>query len=195
MMLTIIARAVNILFQQSLHIKNILKVVHNIISANKRLIPKANPNALPNINDPNNYCSSYQYTFSRKSVYNAHLKRVQNLMPADDDLRFRKPNLDILPDINDPNNYCLSCQHTFSTKHKYKMHLRVVHHLNIPFQRPRRVNIKPGVIPDWNNKRKCCCVCDRTSKNLMAFRAHLRVVHHITSRSTVKQESSAARTN
>ncbi|KAK4518409.1 Translation machinery-associated protein 46 [Mucor velutinosus] len=122
----------------------------------------------PDIDDPNFYCRSCNYTLSNKSGYRSHLKKYHkmNLKPL---VPIRNPA--ILPDWDDPYQYCKSCNYTYASRNTYKAHCKYFHKMKAP--------TRSAGIPDIRDPNSYCKVCNHTYKSKSSYITHCVIVHKI----------------
>lgn len=82
-----------------------------------RQLQESPKDVIPDVNDPNFYCCSYQKTLANKNFFKAHLMQVHSIyyQPT---LKKRSLHLD----INEPSSSCRPCQKTYSSRGRYRTH-------------------------------------------------------------------------
>lgn len=126
----------------------------------------ANPEATPDMQDPNNYCSKCDKRFSNRRSFKNHLICVHKLFSL-------LPKNNVEPDIHDPNFYCQTCNTTLPSKRAYQVHLATIHCIG-PL--PRKMN---KAHPDVDDPNHHCRVCQQTYASQYGYRRHLQATHQL----------------
>lgn len=69
----------------------------------------------PNWNDPDNYCRSCDYKYSRKLIFHRHLQSFHQMSFGESLLQ------------TNSDNYCQPCDVRFVSKGNYRRHLKILH--------------------------------------------------------------------
>jgi hypothetical protein len=160
--------------------KHHLVTVHNmkIESLQSKPRPKAQPNIIPVIDDPNHTCRSCNHQYSSRQCYRNHLINIHKmkLEPLKRLPRYQiQPN--ISPIVDDPNNNCQSCNHQFSSKNAYRLHLIKLHKMKL--EPSRKIMPQPNVSPDIDDPNNTCRSCTHQFSSKQAYRLHLENIHKI----------------
>lgn len=129
-----------------------------------------NPDVLPDVLDPNNYCKPCDKTFTFKSDFRSHLLYVHTTLSTPN---FKKKPKDIAPDINDSNHYCCSCDKTYSNKFAFKYRLISIHSIG------NQISEKGSLEPDVDNPNFYCRAYKRTYADKLNYRRHLCKIHRM----------------
>lgn len=159
--------------------------------------PNANPDLLPDMKHPYNYCRPCDKRFLNPNRFRNHLDYMHNI-----DL-IRHPGL--LPDRHNEKNYCRSCELNFLSTKTFHNHCMEVHncgahgiikekdHNNEPVpqqqqQQQQQIapktthlgpNPNPDLAPDPLNPNNHCITCDKRYDLKKNFWAHLRKIHDV----------------
>lgn len=102
----------------------------------------ADPNIVPDLNDPNGYCKSCKINYKSLEIYKQRLRKIhqmtKNPMPT--------PHPKITPEIGDATHtYCASCDYVCVDRTTYLLHLKNKH--DIKFGKEEQ-QINPNAKPD-----------------------------------------------
>ncbi|KAI9264016.1 hypothetical protein EDC94DRAFT_78216 [Helicostylum pulchrum] len=129
--------------------------------------PKLDPSKTPDIEDPNSYCRSCNYTFKSRHNYFSHLitvHRMSDLKPLPEEPR--KPKSMKSATIDTLNLNCDACQKVYATKRTYIRHLVQFHKMNLP-----DIYSEPS---NFDAENRYCKTCDMKYKARRKFIAHLQ---------------------
>ncbi|EPB89941.1 hypothetical protein HMPREF1544_03189 [Mucor circinelloides 1006PhL] len=85
----------------------------------RQLQQKSPKDVIPDVNDPNFYCCSYQKTLANKNFFKAHLMQMHSIY-YQLTLKKRSLHLDIHNELI--SNSCRACQKTYPSRGRYRTH-------------------------------------------------------------------------
>ncbi|KAI9342438.1 hypothetical protein BD770DRAFT_398694 [Pilaira anomala] len=145
---------------------------------------------IPDINDPNYYCSACDMAYPSKEIFRAHLIKIHAMVDdkkKETTVNKRKtPPKDLEPEINTETLYCNVCEHTYSVLTSYRTHLFNIHNIAIENNGVRRPISDDDISLNSNDSKQHCHVCNKSYSTKATYKSHLNLVHFI------KRSSSAS---